>query len=115
MVESHTNLPSLFPRFRQTGPGQVDKEQPRQRFRLKCGINDHVPGVEATVCNLVLIQKGEGHNVIKMVTELQNLIKETFPGQHDDCFADTEVDDVKKWYGMVGWPLDSANLRCCNN
>jgi len=62
------------------------------------------------VRNLVLVQKGhsfnelktKGHNVVRTVTELQNLIKRRFPGQRDDRFVNTEVDDVKQgWYGLM--------------
>ncbi len=55
------------------------------------------------MCNLVLMKKGhafdelktKGHNIVRTVTELQGLFKGRFPGQRDDCFANTEVDDVK--------------------
>jgi hypothetical protein len=55
------------------------------------------------VRNVVLMQKGhafnelgaEGLNVVRTVTELQDLIKGRFPGQHDERFANAEVDDFK--------------------
>ena len=62
--------------------------------------------------NFVLMQKGytKGHNVVRTVTEMRKLIKGKFPGQRDDRFADTEVDNVKQWYGMVGWRVDTAKV-----
>jgi hypothetical protein len=39
--------------------------------------------------------KAKRHNVVRAFTELQNLIKGSFPGQHNNRFADTKVDDVK--------------------
>ena len=76
------------------GQVEVDNEQPRQRFRLKCGINDYVPGFEATVRNLVLMQQGhvfdelktKGHNVARTVTVETG-------SNRVNCGASTVVDD----------------------
>jgi len=76
---------------------------PQQCFQLRYSINHYIPGFEVIVHNLVMMQKGHSfkelktkqHNVIRMVMELQILIKGRFPGQRNDCFANTEVNDVK--------------------
>jgi hypothetical protein len=100
------------------GEVKVDDEQSWRHSRLLFGINDYVPGFEVTVCNVLLMQKGhafnelkaKGHNVVRTVTELQDLMKGRFPGQHDDWFANTEVDDFKQWDSMIRWRLDTAKL-----
>ena len=83
--------------------------QSRRRFRLQFGIDDYVPGSDVTVRNLVLMQKGhtfnelgvQGLNVVRTVMKSQALINGQSPGQHDERFTNTEVDDFKQWDRMI--------------
>ena len=68
--------------------------------------------------NVVLMQErhtfneleAKGRNVIRIVTELQDFMKGRFPAQHDDGFANTEVNGFKQWDSMIGRRFDIAKV-----
>lgn len=50
----------------------------------------------------------KGHNIVRTVMELQNSSRGNLQGNTMIVLPMLRADDVKLWYGMVGWRLDTA-------